>query len=221
MGVWAFAALYAVYGVALLASLFTARNAVERLTAPVRWNGVILAVFALTLAGLGYRGMRSHLSTVGDTRTLLRVPDDYYLAPSALVAYFGTYYLLGSQPLAGIGGLVAFVQAIALGLLLGVFSRPLVPTDLPERRTARYLEHHLYNWWRSAQVAASFVVAFGVGIATASFLQVSQESGTYTIADLALLSIVTGISGIALGLYTLAKLYSVGRTFREELADDD
>jgi hypothetical protein len=63
------------------------------------------------------------------------------------------------------------------------------------------------------------MVAFGVGLAAASYLQLTQQSTAYTLGDLALLSIVTGLSGVALGLYTLAKLYAVGRDFQQELAD--
>lgn len=215
--VWTFSVLFAGYGVVLLASLFSTNGTLDRLLRPSLTTGVVLVAFTLTLLVLGYRGMRSHLSPGRASERL--VPVDYLLAPAALLAYFGTYLLLGRQPVARVGSLVAFVQAASLGLVLGVFSRPLVPPGLPEGRRDRALEHHLYNWWRSAQVAASFMVAFGVGLAAASYLQLTQQSAAYTLGDLALLSIVTGLSGVALGLYTLAKLYAVGRDFQQELAD--
>jgi len=217
LGVLVFSMLYSTYGVALLASLFVSRDAARLLTAPSVLTLGALGVFVLIMLGLGYYGMKSHLSSVGDTRTLLAMPDDYYLAPGALVAYFSTYAVISPQPFGGVAGLIAFVQATALALVLGVFSRPLVPSNLPSQ-PVRYLEIHLNNWWRSAQVAASFMIAFGVGITAAGLLQ--TPSTQYTVGDLALLSIVTGVSGIALGLYTLAKLYTVERKIQEKLSKE-
>jgi|GEM_PF-6246483 len=134
----------------------------------------------------------------------------------SLLVYVGEYVVFASV-LAGRGTgrfwplvLVACAQSGILAMMLGVYSRPLVPRGGHTRRGRERYEHHLTNWWRFAQLTMSVFVAYGIGLA-AGVLKIGESPP----GSLAKLAVVAGGGILALAVYAFLKLYFVGERIED------
>lgn len=110
----------------------------------------------------------------------------------------------------------ALVLSALLGVIFGVFSRPLLPADLDTlARPGAYLEHHLTNWWRYVQLTGSAFVAFGIGIAVTQLGQPDSEPTRMSGEFLPLLTLVAAVGVVWLALFAAVKFYAVGAALRE------
>lgn len=113
----------------------------------------------------------------------------------------------------------ALVLSALLGVLVGVFSRPLVPVDPDElARPGAYLEHHLTNWWRFVQLTGSAFLAFGIGIAVTQ-LESASSAARRTGEFLPLLAVVAAGGVVVLALFAAVKFHVVGAELRDVYGD--
>ncbi|QLG61378.1 hypothetical protein [Halorarum salinum] len=217
---WAFVALTAVYaGIMFWAAVIAATDAPPH----VGWSvlvGVAVGAVAVAFAALTVSGEeRSDASE--DERSDGNDGKDVTNWAYALIGLppviFGVIYGTVTWTLWGDTTTAVVVQATLLLLVFGTYARPLIPHEidaLDGDELVDALDRHMHDWWGFAQLSASVVLAFGVGVA-AGLLQNDASVGS---ADFVRLAVTTFLGVAALWAYALWKIRAVGARRRVPFA---
>lgn len=128
---------------------------------------------------------------------------------------WGFHYIPSSTPLTDrltFGFIVVLgVQSFLVGLVVIVFSHPLVPS-VPLSNPGDYFQMHLRNWWRYGQILISFSVAIGFGL----FIPIVTQASPLGRGGIWLTAVFLFTPIGAMMVFLLLKIHYVGRVVKEQ-----
>lgn len=220
---WAAIGLFSVVAAFMMVtSVTTARDA--RLSAEVLLSGESIGLWIANAVALVVTSvvllappMRHPLESLYGSRDDELVPAMFspmFMAPVYLVLYYLNVVFVPDRPVNVFNepaSVIAVEEAIVLGVVFGLYSRPVRPRFLSDLETSA-LQYYFTNWWRGVRLLVAIILSFGLGLMVTMFLTLPPSSAVSTatsettavnrqLSALSINTIMTLVPGSAILLY--------------------